>query len=279
MEHQRKNRFIVRVMTALFFLAFACVPARAADPHIVLASTTSTANSGLFGDILPKFKAETGIDVRVVAVGTGQALRIGQNGDADVVLVHDRAAEDAFVKAGWSAKRHDVMYNDFVIVGPASDPAKAAGKESVQGLSRIANSGLPFVSRGDNSGTHSKELALWTEANIDVKAASGMWYRATGSGMGATLNTAVAMNGYALTDRGTWLPFKNRGELKILVEGDPRLFNPYGVMLVNPQRHPHVRKTEGQAFIDWLIGPKGQAAIAGFKIEGQPGFFPSAAGS
>ena len=262
-------------MTALFFVTFACLPAKAADPHMVLASTTSTANSGLFADILPKFKAETGIDVRVVAVGTGQALRIGQNGDADVVLVHDRAAEDAFVTAGWSLRRHDVMYNDFVIVGPAADPAKAAGKDSVQGLSRIAKSQQPFVSRGDNSGTHSKELALWKEADTDVMAASGTWYRATGSGMGATLNTAVAMNGYALTDRGTWTSFKNRGELKILVEGDPRLFNPYGVMLVNPERHTHVRQKEGQAFIDWLIGPQGQAAIASFQIDGQPGFFPS----
>ena len=251
--------------------------AAAEDPFIVVASTTSTRNSGLFDHILPRFTERTGIAVRVVAVGTGQALRLARNGDADVLLVHHRPSEEAFVAAGFGVKRHDVMVNDFVIVGRRDDPAGVGGATDAEAaLRRIAEARVPFVSRGDDSGTHKRELALWRVAGIDVAAASGSWYREAGAGMGATLNSASAMDAYALTDRGTWLAFGNRGALAVLVEGDPRLVNPYGVILVNPAVHPHVKDRLGQAFIDWLTGPEGQAAIGGFRIGGRSPFTPDA---
>lgn len=252
---------------------FAPLPA-AAEGFITVASTTSTENSGLFAHILPIFQAATGIEVRVVAQGTGQALETGRRGDADVVFVHARAAEEAFVAEGWGVQRFDVMYNDFVLVGPADDPAATGtASNAADAMTRIAASGARFASRGDDSGTHKAELALWQAAGI---APSGAWYLSTGSGMGATLNTAAQMPAYALTDRGTWLSFANRGPLTITYEGDPVLFNPYGVMLVNPARHPHVKAVAGQAFVDWLISPAGQDAIAGFTVNGQQLFFPSA---
>ncbi len=248
------------------------------DRFIILQSTTSTQNSGLLDDLLPRFRAATGIEVRPVIVGTGQALRNGRNGDGDVLLVHAREAEDAFVAAGYGVERFDVMYNDFVIVGPAADPAGiAGGEDAAAALSAIAAGERPFASRGDDSGTHKKERALWARTDVDVDRASGTWYRETGSGMGATLNTAVAMGAYALTDRGTWISFRNKAGHRILVEGDPGLFNPYGVILVNPARHPRVRAEDGQRFIDWLIGEAGQRAIAAFQLDGQPLFYPNAA--
>jgi tungstate transport system substrate-binding protein len=251
--------------------------ATAQDKSIVVSSTTSTEQSGLFGHILPEFTKKTGIAVRVVALGTGQALDVGRRGDADVVFVHDRAAEDKFVAEGFGVDRRDVMYNDFVVIGPKSDPAKVAGgKDVTAAFRKIADARAPFVSRGDKSGTHAAELRFWKEAGVDPLAGKGTWYRETGSGMGPSLNTASSMNAYLLADRGTWLSFKNPGELVVLVEGDPRLFNPYGVMLVNPAKHPHVKKAEGQAFIDWLTSAEGQAAIASYKINGQQLFFPSA---
>ncbi len=266
------------VAAALLALATASTPARAQDPFIILQSTTSTENSGLFKHILPIFKAKTGIDVRVVSVGTGQALKNGEKGDGDVVLVHAKAAEEKFVADGFGVKRIEVMYNDYVIVGPESDPAKVAGsRDAVAAMKKIADAKAPFASRGDDSGTHKAELDLWKPAGVDVKAASGDWYRSTGSGMGQTLNTASGMNAYALADRGTWISFKNRGSLKIVVEGDAKLFNQYGVMLVNPAKHPHVKAKEGQAFIDWLVGAEGQNAVRSFKIEGEQLFFPNAA--
>jgi tungstate transport system substrate-binding protein len=244
---------------------------------ITLASTTSTENSGLLGHLLPRFLAATGIEVRVVAVGTGQALRIARNGDADVLLVHHRPSEEAFVAEGHGVARHEVMINDYVIGGPRADPAGIAGNSSaVAAFARIAATQAPFVSRGDDSGTHKKEMALWTAAGIDPAAASGAWYREVGAGMGATLNIAAAMPAYLLSDRGTWVSFRNKGDLKLLVEGDPPLFNPYGVILVNPDRHPHVKATEGQAFIDWMLSDEGQAAIASFRVDGQQLFFPRA---
>lgn len=243
---------------------------------ITLASTTSTDNSGLLDAILPQFKAESGIAVRVVAVGTGQALRLARNGDADVLLVHDRTSEESFVADGWGVERHAVMYNDFILVGPKADPAKLRGLANVgEALARIADQGRPFASRGDDSGTHKAELRLWRAAERDPVAFSGTWYRETGSGMGATLNTAAAMNAYAFVDRGTWLAFKNRLDLEVLVVGDPMLENPYGVILVNPKRHPHVKAKDGQAFIDWLLSPKGQDAIGNFRVNGEVLFFPN----
>ena len=263
--------------TAALLLLAALGPSSAEDPSILVQSTTSTENSGLFGDLLPKFKERTGIDVKVVAVGTGQALKNAQNGDGDVVFVHAKDDEEKFVAAGWGVKRQDVMYNDFIIVGPANDTAKIdVSKDAVAAMTKIAESKAPFVSRGDDSGTHKMELKLWKTAGIDVKAASGTWYRETGSGMGETLNTAVGMNGYCLTDRGTWIAFGNKADDKIVVEGDERLFNQYGVILVNPAKHPHVKAKEGQAFIDWLVGKEGQQVIADYKINGQQLFFPNA---
>jgi len=267
----------VALAATLAFGATIATPARASDPYIILQSTTSTEQSGLFRHILPLFKSKTGIDVRVVAVGTGQALKNAERGDGDVVLVHAKTAEEKFVADGFGVKRCEVMYNDFVVVGPSSDPAKVKGSKDVAAaLKAIAAAKAPFASRGDDSGTHKAELDLWKAAGIDVKAASGDWYRSTGSGMGPTLNAASGMNAYALTDRGTWLAFKNRGALEIVVEGDRKLFNQYGVMLVNPAKHPHVKAKEGQAFIDWLVGPDGQSAIRSYKIEGEPLFFPNA---
>jgi tungstate transport system substrate-binding protein len=252
--------------------------ARAQDrPFIVLQSTTSTQNSGLFDVILPMFTAKTGIDVRVVAVGTGQALKNAANGDGDVLLVHAKPDEEAFIAAGDGVRRDDVMYNDFVIVGPADDPAGIAGmKDATAALWRIAETTSVFVSRGDDSGTHKAELALWRDADFDPRAASGTWYREAGTGMGATLNTAQGMGGYVLVDRATWASFGNTAGLTVLVSGDAKLFNQYGVILVNPARHPQVKAKEGQVFIDWLIGPDGQAAIGAFRVHGDQVFFPNA---
>ena len=251
--------------------------AAAADRFITVASTTSTEASGLFGHLLPVFATQTGIEVRVVAVGTGQAIRLAEHGDADVLFVHHRPSEEKFVADGFGVKRFDVMYNDFVLVGPQGDPAGVRGlSDVVVALRRIADAGAAFASRGDDSGTHKAELALWQSAGVDVAAASGTWYRETGSGMGQTLNTASGLDAYALTDRGTWISFANKGNLEIVVEGDKRLFNQYGVILVNPAKHPHVKAADGQAFVDWLIARAGQAAIADFKLDGQQLFFPNA---
>lgn len=251
--------------------------ALAADRFITVASTTSTEDSGLFGSILPKFTAKTGIEVRVVAKGTGQAIDLAKRGDADVLFVHHKPSEEKFVAEGFSTVRKPVMYNDFVIVGPASDPAGVKGSKDVAAaLSKIAEAKAPFVSRGDDSGTNKAELALWKIAKLDPAKADGGWYRSIGQGMGPTLNTAAAMNGYTLTDRGTWLNFKNRGPLTVLVEGDKRLFNQYGVMLVNPAKFPHVKAADGQAFVDWLVSAEGQKAIADYKINGEQLFFPNA---
>lgn len=252
-------------------------PAAPQDRFITVASTTSTENSGLFGHILPMFQEETGIEVRVVAVGTGQAIELARNGDADVLFVHHKPSEEQFVAEGFGVERHEVMYNDYVIVGPASDLAGIKGsKDVVNAMAKIAEAEAPFASRGDDSGTHKAELALWEEAAVDVASASGSWYRETGSGMGPTLNTAAGMDAYALTDRGTWLSFENPQNLEIVVEGDPRLFNQYGIILVNPEKHPHVKAELGQTFLDWVLSDQGQQAIAGFQIKGQQAFFPNA---
>jgi tungstate transport system substrate-binding protein len=248
----------------------------AEEKSIVVASTTSTQDSGLFGYLLPIFKEKTGIEVKVVAQGTGQALDTARRGDADVVFVHAKAQEEKFLAEGFGVKRFDVMYNDFVLVGPKGDPAGIKGKDVTTALQTIAEKAAPFVSRGDRSGTHQAELALWKDAGIDLAAAKGSWYREIGQGMGAALNTAGAMGAYVLSDRGTWISFKNKGDLAILVEGDRRLFNQYGVMLVNPEKFPHVKKEWGQAFVDWLISKEGQAAIANYRIDGQQLFFPDA---
>ena len=258
-------------------LAAVTRPAFAQQRSITLASTTSTEQSGLFGHILPIFTRETGITVRVVALGTGQALDVGRRGDADVVFVHDRAAEERFVAERFGGPRRHVMFNDFVITGPAADPARIGGLgDAVAALSRIAAARAPFISRGDRSGTHAAELRLWQSAGIDPASGRGQWYREVGQGMGPALNTAAAQGAYILADRGTWLSFRNRQDQRILIEGDTRLFNQYGVMLVNPQRHPHVKAADGQRFIDWLVSPAGQAAIASYRINGQQLFFPNA---
>ena len=272
------RRTVVRIALATLLLDIAAPrSAQAEDEFIIVQSTTSTQDSGLFEHILPIFTKKTGIDVRVVAVGTGQALKNAENGDGDVVLVHSKPDEEKFVAEGWGVKRQDVMYNDFVIVGPAVDPAKIAGlTDAVTGFKKIAETEALFASRGDDSGTNKAEIKLWQDAGIDPKPASGKWYLETGSGMGATLNTAVGKQAYALTDRGTWLSFANKDDFKVLVEGDPKLFNQYGVILVNPAKHPSVKAKEGQAFIDWLTGSEGQAAIASFNIDGQQLFFPNA---
>ena len=264
------------VLAATITLVVAA-PARAQDKSIVVASTTSTQDSGLFSHILPLFKAKTGIDVKVVAQGTGQALDTGRRGDADVLFVHAKAQEEKFVADGFGVKRYPVMYNDFVLIGPRSDPAGIKGMTDVaEALKAIKSKGASFISRGDRSGTHIAELDLWKAAGIDIGKDKGPWYKEIGQGMGAALNTASAANAYVLADRGTWLSFKNRGDLDILVAGDKRLFNQYGVMLVNPEKHPHVKKALGQAFIDWLVSPEGQNAIADYKINGQELFFPNA---
>ena len=251
-------------------------PLRAQEQTIVVASTTSTQDSGLFSYLLPIAREKTGVEVKVLAQGTGQALETARRGDADVVFVHARSAEEKFLAEGFAVKRYPVMYNDFVVIGPKDDPAGIKGRDVVAALQAIKTKGAPFISRGDRSGTHSAELALWKDAGIDITKDRGPWYKEIGQGMGAALNTASASNAYVLSDRGTWLAFKNRGDLAILVEGDKRLFNQYGVMLVNPARHPTVKKEAGQRFIDWLVSPEGQNAIAGFKIEGQQLFYPNA---
>jgi tungstate transport system substrate-binding protein len=250
--------------------------AHAQERTIVMASTTSTEQSGLFGHLLPKFKQATGIDVRVVAVGTGQALDIGRRGDADIVFVHDKKAEEKFVADGFSTARQDVMYNDFVLVGPKADPAGARGSDIAAGLKKIAAAGAPFVSRGDKSGTHAAELRLWKDAGVDIAAARPAGYRECGCGMGPALNIASSSNAYLLTDRGTWISFKNRGELDIVVQADKKLFNQYGVMVVNPARHPHVKAALAQQFADWIVSAAGQQAIAEYQIDGQQLFFPNA---
>ncbi|CAO4175289.1 Molybdate or tungstate transport [Methylorubrum aminovorans] len=272
MDFLRRGFLTLSLLTALG----AASPLSAEPASIVVASTTSTEQSGLFKHILPLFKQKTGIEVKVVALGTGQALDAARRGDADVVLVHDRPAEDRFVTEGFAKTRQDVMYNDFVLIGPKDDPAGIRGKGVEEAFRKIAAAKAPFVSRGDRSGTHSAELRSWKEAGIDLAAVRGDWYRDVGQGMGPALNAASSLGAYILADRGTWLSFKNRGELTILVEGDKRLFNPYGVMLVNPDKHPTVKVKEGQAFIDWLVSPEGQTAIADYKINGEPLFFPSA---
>src|SRR5215831_10895408 len=272
-----RRTLLTLLLGAVAFCGSLSHASRADDNFIILQSTTSTQDSGLFDHLLPLFTQKTGIEVRVVAVGTGQALKNAQNGDGDVVLVHSKPDEEKFVADGWGVKRQDVMYNDFIIVGPASDPAKIGGlKDAVQAFKQIAETKSPFASRADDSGTNKAELKLWKDAGVDVKQASGTWYLETGSGMGATLNTAVGKGAYTLSDRGTWLSFGNKKDFKLLVEGDPKLFNQYGVILVNPAKHPNVKVKEGQAFIDWLTGAEGQAAIASYKIDGQQLFFPNA---
>jgi tungstate transport system substrate-binding protein len=261
----------------LLVLALTLSPAAVAQRFITVASTTSTQQSGLFKHILPQFEKKTGIQVRVVALGTGQALDLARRGDADVVFVHAKAAEEQFVAEGHGVERQPVMYNDFVLLGPRRDPAQiAGGKDILPALRKIERVHAPFVSRGDRSGTHMAELALWKAADVDIEKAKGAWYRETGQGMGPALNTASSMNAYLLVDRATWIAFNNRGELAILVEGDDRLFNQYGVILVNPKKHPHVKQADSQAFIDWLRSPDGQKAIASFQINGESLFFPNA---
>jgi tungstate transport system substrate-binding protein len=271
-----------RILTACFVsLAFSSLVstggALAQERSITVASTTSTEQSGLFGHLLPRFTAASGIAVKVVAVGTGQALDIGRRGDADVVFVHDKVAEEKFLTEGFGVKRFDVMYNDFVVIGPKADPARiAGGKDVAEALQKIATTKATFVSRGDRSGTHEAELRLWKVAGVDLAAVKGDWYREIGQGMGAALNMASSSNAYLISDRGTWLAFKNRGELAILTEGDKRLFNQYGVMLVNPAKHSGVKAKDGQAFIDWLISTTGQAAIADYQVGGEQLFFTNA---
>ena len=267
------------LMSRTLLLLALALPAYAQQKFITVSSTTSTEQSGLFKHLLPLFTQKTGIDVRVVAVGTGQALDIGRRGDADVVFVHAKPLEEKFLAEGHGVKRFDVMYNDFVLVGPKADPAKVAGtKDVAAAFQKVKAIEAPFVSRGDKSGTHFAEIELWKAAGIDIAKEKGAWYRETGQGMGPALNTAAGMNAYVLSDRGTWLSFKNRADLVIVVEGDKRLFNQYGIMLVNPARHPNVKNEMGQAFIDWVISPEGQQAIAEYKINGQQLFFPNAHG-
>jgi len=273
----RRRDILKLVLANVVLLGLAFSVSSAADNFIIVQSTTSTQNSGLFEHILPLFTEKTGIEVRVVAVGTGQALKNAEKGDGDVVLVHSQPDEEKFVADGWGVKRYPVMYNDFVIVGPAADPARVAGmRQAPEALKKIAEAQSPFASRADDSGTNKAEMKLWQQSGVDPKKSSGSWYLETGSGMGATLNIAVGKQAYALTDRGTWLAFANKSDLKVLVEGDDELFNQYGVMLVNPAKHPNVKAKDGQVFIDWLTGSEGQAAIADYKIDGQQLFFPSA---
>ena len=266
---------------SLLALAFATVSSAAfaqnAERFIIVSSTTSTTDSGLFNHLLPLFKSKTGIDVRVISQGTGQALDTGRRGDADVVFVHAKPQEEKFIAEGFGVERKPVMYNDFVLIGPKSDPAGIKGsKDIAAALKAVQAKQAPFVSRGDKSGTHSAELALWKNAGVEIEQVKGPWYREIGQGMGAALNTASALNGYVLADRATWLNFKNRGDLEIVVEGDKRLFNQYGVILVNPAKHANVKVKDGQAFIDWLVSPEGQKAIADYKINGEILFFPNA---
>ena len=271
-----RRAFLGIVAAALAVIALPD-PAAAWEGFIILQSTTSTRNSGLFDHILPMFFEETGIEVRVVAVGTGQAIRNAANGDGDVLLVHARPAEEQFVTEGHGVARANVMYNDFVIVGPPSDPAGIVGMNDViAALTSIAEAAAPFASRGDDSGTHRAEVGLWKEIGVDVQAASGGWYRETGSGMGATLNISTGMGAYVMTDRATWVAFANKGDYLIAVEGDPRLFNQYGIILVNPEKHPNVKAELGRRFVDWILSEEGQAAIASHQVDGQQLFFPNA---
>ena len=271
------RRLLMAIVANAVFGTVVFAQEKSQDKSIVVASTTSTQDSGLFGHLLPLFKSKTGIEVRVVAQGTGQALDTARRGDADVVLVHARAAEEKFLAEGFGVKRYPVMYNDFILIGPKADAAGIKGtKDIVAALKAIRDKGADFISRGDKSGTHQAELNLWKLAGIDIANAKGPWYKEIGQGMGAALNTASAANAYVLADRGTWLSFKNRGELAIAVEGDKRLFNQYGVMLVNPDKHPSVKKELGQQFVDWLVSPEGQRAIADYKINGEQLFYPNA---
>ena len=271
------HRSVLTLVVAMAFVIAGTLSPTAAERFITVASTTSTENSGLFRYLLPLFQHDTGIEARVVAVGTGQAIALAQRGDADVLLVHHKPSEEQFVAGGFGVTRYDVMYNDFVLVGPQTDPAGVKGTTDVAAaLAQIAARRAVFVSRGDDSGTHKLELSLWQTIGVDVAAASGTWYRETGAGMGGTLNIASGLEAYALTDRGTWLSFKNRGKLAMLVEGDSRLFNQYGVILVNPAKHKHIKARDGQAFIDWLLSDRGQQAIAAFRLEGEQAFFPNA---
>ena len=271
-----RRHWMALLFTALVALVAPASPAAAQDKFIVMSSTTSTEQSGLFGHLLPAFKSAAGIDVRVVALGTGQALDAARRGDADVVFVHDQAAEEKFVAEGFSVKRWPVMYNDFVLVGPAADPAGVKGKDIVAALGRLAAGGQAFVSRGDKSGTHAAELRYWKAAGVDAPGQRSTGYKECGCGMGPALNMAASMNAYVLADRGTWLAFKNRGDLAVLVQGDQRLFNQYGVMVVNPAKHPHVKQEMAQAFVDWIVSPAGQSTIAAYKIGGEQLFFPNA---
>ena len=272
------RRLLCSALITTIFMAgsLACASAHAQDKFIVMASTTSTEQSGLFAHLLPLFKQASGVDVRVVALGTGQALDSARRGDADVVFVHDPAAEEKFVAEGFGTKRWPVMYNDFVIVGPKTDPAGIRGNDTVAALKKLGAASVSFVSRGDKSGTHAAELRYWKAAGFDLAAAKPAGYKECGCGMGPALNIASSMGGYVLSDRGTWLNFKNRGDLAVLVEGDKRLFNQYGVMVVNPVRHPHVKAALAQSFVDWVVSPAGQASIAGYKIGGEQLFFPNA---
>ncbi|TXH37287.1 MAG: extracellular solute-binding protein [Rhodospirillaceae bacterium] len=265
----------IRTLAVIVLVALGS-QAWAQDNSIVVASTTSTQDSGLFDYLLPIVKQKTGVEVKVLAQGTGQALDTARRGDADVVFVHAKSAEEKFLAEGFGVKRYPVMYNDFVIIGPKDDPAGIKGKDVTTALQTIKAKAAPFVSRGDRSGTHIAELKLWQQAGVDIAKDHGPWYKEIGQGMGAALNMASASNAYVLSDRGTWLAFKNRGDLAVLVEGDKRLFNQYGVMLVNPAKNPTVKKEAGQRFIDWLISPEGQAAIAGYKVDGQQLFYPNA---
>jgi tungstate transport system substrate-binding protein len=269
---------LLKFIVASLMILIAPAVGQAQERSIVVASTTSTDNSGLFKHLLPQFTQKTGIAVRVIALGTGQALDVARRGDADVVFVHAKELEEQFVSEGHGVARIPVMYNDFVVVGPKSDPAGARGRDVIAAFLKIRAAQAPFISRADKSGTHVAELNLWKGAGIDIAIAKGPWYREIGQGMGAALNMASASNAYLLTDRGTWIAFKNRGDLAVLVEGDPPLFNQYGVILVNPQKHPHVKKELGQAFIDWLVSREGQDTIAAFKLDGEQLFFPNAAG-
>jgi tungstate transport system substrate-binding protein len=276
-SHRTLIGAVRRLAVLLALMAGLSATAEAGTPFITVASTTSTDNSGLLDEILPKFRAASGADVRVVAVGTGQAIRLARSGDADVLMVHDRESEERFVADGFGVERHALMHNDFIIVGPKDDPANLRGMNNVgNALAAVADREQPFASRGDDSGTHKAELRMWELAERDPRTSSGKWYRETGSGMGATLNTAAAMGAYAFVDRGTWLAFKNRVDLELLVTGDPRLQNPYSVILVNPEQHPHVKAKEGQAFIDWLLSKAGQAAIGDFRVNGEVLFIPDA---
>lgn len=266
----------MRVFFLFLMIVLAC-PLWATNRFVILQSTTSTRNSGLLDAILPQFTAQSGIEVRVVAVGTGQAIKNAQNGDGDVLMVHDLAAEEEFVAQGWGVERFDLMYNDFVIIGPSNDPAALEGEKDVlAALGKIAASGAIFVSRGDESGTHKAELRLWALQGTDVAAFSGQWYRETGAGMGTTLNIGIGMGAYMMTDRASWSAFGAKAGHRVMVQGDGRLFNQYGIILVNPERHDNVRSTDGQALIQWLLGKDGQAAIAGFRVAGKQLFFPNA---